>query len=252
MHQIQDKILQLMETKNLGKLTLREIGASIGEPDRPQKIKHHLDQLAKKGLIRVDKANSNIERIQSGRVKNSNLVAVPIFGSATCGEAACFDEQNFEGNLYVSDRLLNKIRDVKNIFAVKAVGSSMNRADIQGKNIVEGDYAIIDKDYPSPQNGDYVLSVIDGLINIKKFYQDKKNNQIILMSESTQDFAPIYIHEEDFVNYMVNGKVVQVFKQPNEEQLWQDAAAVDVLKDIGPISKKDYDYYENLCLKKAK
>ena len=97
MHQIQDKILQLMETKNLGRLTLREIGTSIGEPDKPQKIKHHLDQLAKKGLIRVDKDNNNIERIQSGRVKNSSLVAVPILGTANCGQAACFDEQNFEG-----------------------------------------------------------------------------------------------------------------------------------------------------------
>ncbi len=252
MHQIQDKILQLMETGNLGKLTLREIGASIGEPDKPQKIKHHLDQLVKKGLVRVDKDNKNIERVPSGRVKNSSLVAVPIFGSANCGQAACFDEQNFEGNLYISDRLLNKVRNVKNIFAVKAVGSSMNRASIDGKNISEGDYVIIDKGCPIPQNGDYVLSVIDGLVNIKRFYKDQNNHQIILMSESSQNLAPIYIHEEDFADYMVNGKVIQIMKHPNEEQMWQDAAGEDVLKDLGPISKTEYDYYENLCSQKVK
>lgn len=252
MHKIQEKILQLMETRNIGKLTLRAIGEAVGEPNKPQKIKHHLDQLAKKGLIRVDKDNNNIERVQSGRVKNSSLVAVPIYGSANCGEAVCFDEQNFEGNLYISNRLLNKVRNVKNIFAVKAMGTSMNRADVDGKNISDGDYAIIDKDYSIPQNGDYVLSVIDGLVNIKKFCKDGNNHQIILISESSQDFAPIYIHEDDFVNYMVNGKVVQVFKQPNEDQLWQDAAGVDILKDLGPISRDEYNYYENLCLKKAK
>ncbi|MBU1895456.1 DUF4065 domain-containing protein [Patescibacteria group bacterium] len=35
-------------------------------------------------------------------------------------------------------------------------------------------------------------------------------------------------------------------------QMWQDAAGRDTLKDLGPISKEDYDYYENLCLKKEK
>ena len=51
---------------------------------------------------------------------------------------------------------------------------------------------------------------------------------------------------------MVNGKVIQIMKHPNEEQMWQDAAGEDVLKDLGPISKTEYDYYENLCSQKVK
>lgn len=33
-----------------------------------------------------------------------------------------------------------------------------------------------------------------------------------------------------------------------ESKLWQDAAAADVLKHLGPLSKKECDYYKNLYL----
>ena len=46
MHNIQEKILKLIDTRNLDGFTLREIGEKIGEKF-PQKIKHHLDQLEK-------------------------------------------------------------------------------------------------------------------------------------------------------------------------------------------------------------
>lgn len=250
MHPIQEKILQLIGRENIGKMTLRAIGGAIGEPDKPQKIKHHLDQLAKKGLLKIDKSKNIIKRVARGAVEGGKLIAVPILGSANCGEALYFGEENFQGNLYISASLLER---VKNIFAVKAVGSSMNRAKVNGKNsIADGDYVIVDGEDKIPKNGDYVLSAIDGMMNIKKFFRDQANHQIILSSESTQDLAPIYIHENDFVDYMVNGKIVQVLKKPSEEAMWQDAAGADVLKDIGPISKDEYDYYENLCMKKAK
>ena len=48
MHQIQQQLLQLAAKKNLGSMSLREIGALINVP-APQKVKHHLEQLEKKG-----------------------------------------------------------------------------------------------------------------------------------------------------------------------------------------------------------
>ena len=54
-----------------------------------------------------------------------------------------------------------------------------------------------------------------GMANIKKFFLDRENRQVVLMSESTKDFPPIYIHEDD--EFMVNGKVVQVIKKPRFE-----------------------------------
>ena len=251
MHKIQDKLLRLMENQNIGQMTLRAIGEVIGVPNSPQKIKHHIDQLANNRLIKVDKSNGIIERVKSGKVEDGNLIAVPILGSANCGEALCFGEESFDGQLYISAKLLDKVTSFKNIFAVKAVGPSMNKANIGGTSaIVDGDYVIVDKGDVNPKSGDYILSVINGMVNIKRFYKDSAKRQIILVSESTQNFAPIYIHEDD--NYLVNGKVVQVFKEPTDEQLWQDASGKDILKEIGPISKEDYNYYENLCSKKER
>ena len=88
----------------------------------------------------------------------------------------------------------------------------MNRAEIKDKYIVDGDYVIVDADDKSVKNGDVVLSIIDGMANIKKFFMDRQNQQVVLMSESTKDFPPIYIHAAD--NFMINGKVVQVIKKP--------------------------------------
>jgi SOS-response transcriptional repressor LexA len=241
MHQIQEKILKLMENNDLGKMTLRAIGEAIGEPNKPQLIKHHLDRLTKLNFLKVDKNKKTIERVKSGVTDNGKIVAVPILGSANCGEALYFGEENYEGNLLVSTKLLNK-RD--NIFAVKAVGPSMNKAKVNGRDsICDGDYVIVDREKTIPSNGDYVLSVINGMMNIKKFYRDSANKQIVLVSESTGDFAPIYIHEEDLDDYMNNGTIIQVMKRPSANAEWQDAAGADTLKHIAPISREEFDYY---------
>lgn len=88
----------------------------------------------------------------------------------------------------------------------------MNRTEVHGRNIDDGDFLVINSRDTQPRDGDIVLSVIDGMANIKKFYKDTANKQIVLMSESTQDFPPICIDEHD--DYFINGKVVQVIKKP--------------------------------------
>lgn len=96
----------------------------------------------------------------------------------------------------------------KNLFAVKASGDSMNKANIDGEVIENGDYVVISKGSISIKNGDYVLSIIDDKANIKRFFRDKNGN-IVLISESTREYPPIYITPEDS-SYIVNGKVVKV------------------------------------------
>jgi len=216
MHKIQEELLKLSQEKNLGQLTLREIASLIGEStSSPQKIKHHLNQLEKKGLIRVDKIKGVIEKTQSGWVKGllnkARLLSIPIIGSADCGPANTLAEANIEGYLRVSSTLIGH-RTNHNLFALKASGPSMNRVNINDKSIEDGDYLIINSEYKAPVNNDVVLSIIDGMANVKKYYFDKENNQIVLMSKSTQDFPPIYIHPED--SYQINGKVIQVIKKP--------------------------------------
>ncbi|MFT5180084.1 MAG: repressor LexA [Candidatus Paceibacteria bacterium] len=208
MHKLQEHILQILESTNLNGMTLREIGDLIDEKF-PQKVKHHLDQLEKKGLIRLDRKNKKIEKAQSGAVRNTKLISVPIVGMANCGPATVFASENIEGYVKISKKILRKC---KNIFAVKAQGLSMNKASVGGQTIEDGDYLIIDSDNTSPTSGDIILSIIDDMANIKKYVWDELNNQVVLVSQSTKDIPPIYIHGDD--SFMVNGKVIQVIKCP--------------------------------------
>jgi len=208
MHTIQRKLLQLISERNIGDLKLREIGALVGE-EHPQKIKHHLDQLMKKGLTTRNKRKRVIERVDK-KNKNNRLINVPILGSANCGEALIFAEENLEGFLKISSKL---IKSKGKFFALKAIGDSMNKARVKGKSIEDGDYVIIDSEDKKPNSGDYVLSVIDDACNIKRFVWDKKNKQIILLSESNQDLPPIYIHAQE-KKYFISGKVIDVIKKP--------------------------------------
>jgi SOS-response transcriptional repressor LexA len=208
MHAIQEQLLQAMGTQGLRGMTLRQIGELVGEKF-PQKIKHHLDQLEKRGLIKIDKKTKTIERIVRGAVKDSSLLSIPIVGSANCGPATIFATENIQGYIKISKNILKKC---KNIFAIRAQGFSMNKASVDGKTIEDGDYLIIDADSRNPQTGDIVLSVIDDMANVKRYIWDELNNQVVLASESTQHIPPIFIHEDD--SFMINGKVIQVIKAP--------------------------------------
>lgn len=208
MHPIQEKLLKMIDQKSLTNMTLREIGSLIKEP-LPQKVKHHLEQLEKKGFITYNRKNKTISKTKTSSKSPSLFISIPIVGAANCGPATIFANENIEGYLKISKNILSKC---KNVFAIKAQGLSMNRTSINGMNIEDGDYIIIDSDYRSPRNGDVVLSVIDDMANIKKYVFDEENNQIVLVSQSTKDIPPIYVHEDD--SFMVNGKVIQVIKKP--------------------------------------
>lgn len=215
MHDLQTKLLKLFRKVDFSKESLRTIAKKVGEK-YPQKIKHHILQLEKKGLISVDWQNKKIypsSVAKSSVVKSSvsSLLSVPILGTANCGPATIFADQNIEGYLKISKNVLG-LKAIGDFFAIKAFGNSMNRAKVSGRNIEQGDYVIVDPKQKSPHNGDYVLSIIDNVANIKKFFRDVKNKLIMLLSESTEEYPPIYIGQSE--NYFVSGKVIYVIKKP--------------------------------------
>jgi repressor LexA len=216
MHHLQEQLLHLAGQVNLGELTLREIARSVGESS-PQKIKHHLNQLEKRGLIRVDRSRRLIEKTSPGRVggllTKARLLTVPLLGSASAGPAMLYANSNIEGYLRISSTFVGR-RASHRLFALRVCGPSMNRATIDNKRIEDGDYVIIDSDDCVPKDGDIVLSIIDGMANIKRFHRDRKNRQIALAADSTLRFPPIYIHESDA--FSINGKVIQVVKKPDK------------------------------------
>ncbi|MBU0660661.1 hypothetical protein KKG22_00610 [Patescibacteria group bacterium] len=247
MHHIQEKILRLIDTEDVSDLSLRDIAGKIGETGSPQKIKHHINQLAKKGFIKINPKDKRIQKIDNGMNKESNVISLPILGSANCGQALVFAENNIKGYLKVTKGILGDlIQDIADLFVLRAVGSSMTRSNILNNSIEDGDYVIVNKKNYTPKSGDYVVSIIDGVANIKKLFIDYKNNQIILLSESNQDIAPMYIHENDLDDYLIAGQVVLVMKEPENLDDFMNISASDILKDLGHMSKEEHDYYMNL------
>lgn len=217
MNIIQEKLLQLSKKENLAKLSLREMASGIGMPsESPQKIKHHLMQLQKKGFLNIDRAKGMMERtaVAPGWAKGLlqktyNLFSIPVIGTANCGPATIFAEQNFQSFLKISSKLIGRSKPT-GLYAIKASGSSMNRAEMNGKRIEDGDYAIIDSRDKVPQTGDVVVAIIDNKGTIKRFVDDKKNGQIILKADSSFDYEPIYLHPDD--DFSISGKVIGIIK----------------------------------------
>lgn len=219
MHSLQEKLLQLSRKENLAQLSLREMAKRIGSPtESPQKIKHHLTQLQKKGFLSIDRAKGVMERASStpswakGLLqKTAQLFSIPIVGAANAGPAALFAEENFQGFLRISSKLLGRGKPT-GLYALKIDGSSMNRAVIDGRRIENGDFVIVDSRDTNARTGDIVLAVVDDKATVKRLIDDRTNGQIVLMADSSFDYEPIYLHPSDA--FAVSGKIVNVIKRP--------------------------------------
>jgi repressor LexA len=175
---------------------------------------YYIDRLEKEGYLKKESNQPRSISIEKDRIIKPNIykriesISIPVLGSANAGPAVLFAEGNVEGYLKVPTTLINK-KD--SVFALRVEGDSMNKSKIEGKNLREGDFVLIDSEYKNPKNGDYVLSIIDGCANLKKFERNK-TGEVTLISESTNPkHKPIYISSED--NFMINGKIINVIKK---------------------------------------
>jgi SOS-response transcriptional repressor LexA len=219
MHPIQEALLTLSKQKNLAKLSLREMATEIGmSKESPQKIKHHLLQLQKKGFLSIDRARGMMERCSltpgwaNGLMnKTAQLFSIPIIGTTNAGVASVYAEQNFQGFLHVSSKLVGRPVPT-GLYALRVDGSSMNRATIDEKRIEDGDFVIIDSEDRVPNTNDVVLVIIDNKATIKRLLYDRENDQIVLKADSFFDYEPIYLHMDD--DFTISGKVIGVVKKP--------------------------------------
>lgn len=202
---VKAKILEASKKHDVLSMGIRPLGRLIGI-DSPQLVKHHLNQLIKSGLLNPKSREQIIQQLQHAEERQPSVFRIPVVGRANCGTASWVADEHLEGYITVSESLVGRN---SNIFALLAMGTSMTKADINGKNIEEGDFVVVDGNRRNPNPGDYILSVIDGLANIKKFARTRDGN-VALLSESTDKHAPIIINETD--NFLVNGKVIQVIK----------------------------------------
>ena len=211
MNDIQAKVLEIAETKDLGSITYYRLSKMLGV-DHPYRVKYAIDKLLERGLLTTKPDGSIVKAISNGL---GGFIKIPYYGEVNCGDATALAEDRIQSYLEVSFSVIGTA-DANNLFALKASGNSMNKADIGGRSVDDGDYIVArKKDNYHPNNGDYIISIIGGAANLKKFRKDTKNRQIILESESTDDLPPIVISEQDVNNlsaYSIAAKAVAVVK----------------------------------------
>ncbi|MFH0856852.1 MAG: transcriptional repressor LexA, partial [bacterium] len=171
----------------------------------------YLNILEEKGLIKRNSKSRGIE-LAGQNIENS-LVDVPILGTASAGAPTFFAEENIEGFLKISRRLVRG----GNHFAVRVSGNSMNEAIIRDKKIRNGDYIIINPDDKNYRNNDRVLVAIDGLATAKKFKKIDKSTIGLFPESSDIKYKPIYITLKD--ESIICGKIVDIFPAPENKEV---------------------------------
>jgi SOS-response transcriptional repressor LexA len=208
MDDTRNRLLQLARERDISLMGLREISRVLGVKN-PQTIKYHLQKLHAAGLLEFTEKPT----VQIKNIGLSKLVRIPIMGAVSAGPATQVASNEVSGYLRISSTLLES-KNYKDLYALKVVGTSMNRANVKGKPVNDGDYAIVDGSKRSPRDGEYVIAVVDDLANLKLFHLDKDNEQVVLLSQSSEDYLPIFVHPKDNNEGLISGTVVQVMRQP--------------------------------------
>ena len=210
MHTIQKKLLALTRNTNIGDRSLRDIAKLIGET-HPEKIKHHLKQLEKKGFIEIDPGNNTIRNVNRQYERENLFINIPIVGTANCGPAELLAEENITGHLKLSRNLLRS--KSSEYFIVQADGDSMNQSKINGECIESGDYVVIRQDSSAPTDGEYVLAIVDGGATLKKIKVKPEQGMVYLVPESSQKYMPIILDADQVERELqINGRIEQVIK----------------------------------------
>ncbi len=171
-------------------------------------VVNHLIALEKKGYIIRTGDPRGIHIVDNDEeIVYDYLIGVPILGYANAGTPLVNAEEENLGHIKVDPKLVNRRGD---LFALIVKGDSMDLAEIEGKNIEEGSYLIVQKD-AEIKDGDVVVAIIDNSATVKRF--KKGDGMITLYPESTNPLnQPIFLDKDTDV--MFNGKVIKVLENP--------------------------------------
>jgi len=213
MHEKQQLLLKLIkEDKNFGSYSLRTIAEKMNEVNKPQIAKYHLQKLAEAGMINLNLKEGVIKPVEKGYIKSTinTFFSLPIVGTANCGPATIFADQNVQQYLKVSSSMLPFTK--KSLYGLVADGNSMNQAKIgkDKQNIESGDFVLVDSSVTDYKDKDIVVAIIDGMATIKQYEKDEKNKRITLRALSSENHLPIFIREGD--DFVLSGRVVGVIK----------------------------------------
>jgi repressor LexA len=171
-------------------------------------VVNHLIALEKKGYIIRTGDPRGIHIVDNDEeIVYDYLIGVPILGYANAGTPLVSAEEENLGHIKIDPKLVKKKND---LFALIVKGDSMDLAEVEGKNIEEGSYLIVQKN-AEIKDGDVVVAIIDNSATVKRF--KKGDGMITLYPESTNPLnQPIFLDKDTDV--MFNGKVIKVLENP--------------------------------------
>jgi repressor LexA len=171
-------------------------------------VVNHLIALERKGYILRTGEPRGIHIVDNDEeVEYEYLIGIPILGYANAGTPLVDAQEENLGVLKVDRDLIGK---KENLFSLIVKGDSMDLASIDGKNITDGSYLIVQKD-SDVEDGDVVVAVVENSATVKKLKREK--DMVILYPESSNPSnQPIYLNRD--VDSMFNGKVIKVLQNP--------------------------------------
>jgi SOS-response transcriptional repressor LexA len=137
------------------------------------------------------------------------MLSIPLLGYANAGRPLVNAQ---EENMWVLPVSKNVIKwDEKDYFILKVEWTSMNKHIVNGKNIENWSYILINKKESNPNlsnTKDAFLFIVNEAATIK--IPKKEWNSLYLLPKSTDDFHhPIILSEDDSVSVM--WKIVDVY-----------------------------------------
>lgn len=170
---------------------LEERGVEVGSLKGTVQV---IEALERKDLIKRDRKRKIYIVENKNYADLKNIFTIPMYGLASCGEALAYADGNVDGYLQISKSLFRR-DDPAQLFAVKALGDSMDKEEIS-----DGDYVVFEKcESKDDFEGKIVVAVINGMATIKR-YKKLKHGIIGLFPNSTNKIhQPIYLDESDSI-----------------------------------------------------
>ena len=153
-----------------------------------------------KRTINLDKNNFIIK---SPYLDKNNFIAIPLVGSAPCGNPL-IGEDNIDRIILVDK---NKIKPGYKYFILRADGDSMNKAGINGGDLVLCKFGI------KGETGDRVVALLNGESVTIKYYDKKDGRRILLPKSTNLTHEPIFPQEGDTVQGVVQEVIPEIYEE---------------------------------------